>query len=173
MAGNSETLLNELNRESSVEREKKLIEGARKEGGVVIYSSENVNLLQRYEAAFTKRYPFLKAEYWRASGDRVGARVRTEFRAGKLQADLVGLAFDVVNEIKGVGALAHYGSPERKAYADVFKDSEGYFTPTNLIHAVIGYNTKLVSTGEAPKGYPDLLSPSWKGSLAIACLFFT
>jgi len=40
MAGNSETLLNELNRQSPVEREKKLIEGAKKEGGVVIYSSE-------------------------------------------------------------------------------------------------------------------------------------
>jgi iron(III) transport system substrate-binding protein len=166
-AGNSETLLNELNRLSPAEREKKLIEGAKKEGGVVIYSSENVTLLQRYEAAFAKRYPFLKAEYWRAGGDRVGARVLTEFRAGKLQADLVGLAFDVVNEIKNAGILARYGSPERKAYADVFKDAEGYFTPTNLIHAVIGYNSKLVSPREAPKDYPDLLSPSWKGSLTI------
>src|SRR5499426_1689163 len=166
-AGNSETLLKELNRLSPVEREKKLIEGAKKEGVVVIYSSENVTLLQRYEAAFAKRYPFLKAEYWRAGGDRVGARVLTEFRAGKLQADLVGLAFDVVNEIKGVGALAHYGSPERKAYADVFKDTEGYFTPTNLIPVVIGYNTRLVNPREAPKDYPDFLNPSLKGSLAI------
>ena len=165
--GNSETLLNELNRESPVEREKKLIEGAKKEGGIVIYSSENATLLQRYEAAFAKRYPFLKTEYWRANGDRVGGRVLTEFRAGKLQADLVGLAFDVVSEIKGAGILARYGSPERKAYADVFKDSEGYFTPTNLIHAVIAYNTKLVSPREAPKDYPDLLNPSWKGSFAI------
>ena len=166
-AGNSETLLNELNRQSPVEREKKLIEGAKKEGGVVIYSSENATLLQRYEAAFAKRYPVLKAEYWRAGGDRVGARVLTEFRAGKLQADLVGLAFDVVNEIKGAGALARYGSPERKAYADVFKDTEGYFTPTNLIPVVIGYNTRLVNPREAPKDYPDLLNPSFRGSLAI------
>jgi iron(III) transport system substrate-binding protein len=165
--GNSETLLNDLARLGPAEREKKLIEGAKKEGGVVIYSSENVTLLQRYEAAFAKRYPFLKAEYWRAGGDRVGARVLTESRAGKLQADLLGLAFDVVNEIKAAGILARYGSPERKAYADVFKDPEGYFTPTNLIHAVIGYNTKLVSQREAPKDYPDLLNPSWKGSLAI------
>jgi ABC-type Fe3+ transport system substrate-binding protein len=166
-AGNSETLLNELNRSSPAEREKKLIEGAKKEAGVVVYSSENVTLLQRYEAAFAKRYPFLKAEYWRAGGDRVGTRVLTESRAGKLQADLVGLAFDVVNEIKGAGILARYASPERKFYADAFKDAEGYFTPTNLIHAVIGYNSKLVSPRDAPKDYPDLLSPSWKGSLTI------
>src|SRR4029077_17363957 len=38
--GNSETLLNELNRLSPVEREKKLIQGAKKEGGGVIYSRE-------------------------------------------------------------------------------------------------------------------------------------
>lgn len=166
-AGNSETLLNELNRLSPAEREKKLIEGAKKEASVVVYSSENVTLLQRYEAAFARRYPFLKAEYWRAGGDRVGTRVLTESRAGKLQADLVGLAFDVVNEIKGAGILARYASPERTFYADVFKDAEGYFTPTNLIHAVIGYNTKLVAPRDTPKDYPDLLSPAWKGSLTI------
>jgi iron(III) transport system substrate-binding protein len=166
-AGNSETLLNELNRLSPVERAKKLTEGAKKEGRGVIYSSENVTLLQRYEAAFAKRYPFLKVEYWRAGGDRVGTRVLTESRTGKLQADLVGLAFDVVNEIKAAGILARYPSPERRAYADVFKDAEGYFTPTNLIHAVIGYNSRLTSPREAPKDYPDLLTPSWKGSLTI------
>jgi iron(III) transport system substrate-binding protein len=166
-AANSETLLNDLNRLSPAEREKKLIEGAKKEGGVVVYSSENVTLLQRYEAAFAKRYPFVKAEFWRAGGDRVGTRVMTESRAGKLQADLLGLAFDVVNEIKSTGLLTRYASPERKFYADAFKDAEGYFTPTNLIHAVIGYNTKLVLPRDAPKDYPDLLTPSWKGHLSI------
>ena len=74
MAGNWETLLNELNRQSSVEREKKLIEGAKKEGGVVIYSSENATLLQRYEAAFTKRYPFSK--------QNTGAQVAIESERG-------------------------------------------------------------------------------------------
>jgi iron(III) transport system substrate-binding protein len=166
-AGNSETLLNELNRLSPAEREKKLIEGAKKEGAVLVYSSENITLLSAYEAAFAKRYPFLKIEYWRAGGDRVGARVMTESRAGKLQGDLIGLAFDVANEIKGKGILARYASPERKAYADVFKDADGYFTPTNLIHAIIGYNTNLVSAREVPKDYPDLLHPSWKGKLSI------
>jgi iron(III) transport system substrate-binding protein len=166
-AANSQTLLNELNRLSPAEREKKLIEGAKKEGGVLVYSSENVSLLQRYEAAFAKRYPFIKVEFWRAGGDRVGTRVLTELRAGKLQADLVGLAFDVVNEIKATGILARYASPENKAYADMFKDAEGYFMPTHLIHAVIGYNSKLVSQREAPKDYPDLLGPSWKGALTI------
>ena len=166
-ASNSQTVLNELNRLSPADREKKLIEGAKKEGGVLVYSSENVTLLQRYEAAFAKRYPFVKPEYWRAGGDRVGTRVLTEWRAGKLQADLVGLAFDVANEIKGAGILARYVSPERKAYADAFKDAEGYFTPNHLIHAVIGYNSRLVSPREAPKDYPDLLSPFWRGSLTI------
>lgn len=166
-AASSEAVLGELNRLSPAEREKKLLEGAKKEAGVVVYSSENVTLLQRYETAFAKRYPFIKTEFWRAGGDRVGTRVLTESRAGKLQADLVGLAFDVVNEIKAAGILARYASPERKFYADVFKDAEGYFTPTNLIHAVIGYNSKLVSAREAPKDYPDLLGPSWKGSLSI------
>jgi iron(III) transport system substrate-binding protein len=36
-----------------------------------------------------------------------------------------------------------------------------------LIHAVIGYNSKLVAARDAPKDYPDLLSPTWKGHLTI------
>lgn len=163
----SEAVLSDLNRLNGPEREKRLVEGAKKEGGVVVYSSENVTLLQRYEAAFVKRYPFVKPEFWRAGGDRVGARVMTESRVGKLQADLVGLAFDVVNEIKAARLLSRYISPERKFYADAFKDAEGYFTPTNLIHAVIAYNAKLVAAAAAPKDYPDLLGAAWKGNLTI------
>lgn len=145
----------------NAERESKLIERAKKERRILVYSSENITLLSAYEAAFAKRYPFVKVEYWRAGGDRVGARVMTESNAGKLQGDLVGLAFDVANEIKAKGILARYASPERKAYPDMFKDADGYFTPTNLIHAIIGYNTKLASAREVPKDYPDLLNPSW------------
>lgn len=167
VAGNAEVLLNGLNRLGSPEREKTLVEGAKKEGVIGVYSSENIVLLQKYQDAFTKIHPYIKIKHWRAGGDRVGTRVLTESRAGKLEADLIGLAFDVVDEIKDTGILARYASPERKFYPDAFKDNEGYFTPTNLIHAVIGYNTDLVSPRGAPKDYLDLLNPVWRGTLTI------
>ena len=48
----------------------------------------------------------------------------------------------------------------------VMKDIRAIETPPGF-HAVIGYNTKLVSPRDAPKDYPDLLNLFWKGSLAI------
>lgn len=166
-AGPGEPLFADLNALDPGQREKKLVEGAKKEGVVVVYTSENINLLKKFETGFAKRYPFVRINFWRAGGDRVGSRTMTEFRAGKLEADLIGLAFDVANEIKKIGALGRYYSPERKFYADIHKDAEGYYTPTNVIHAVIGYNSDLVKPADAPRDYADLLKPYWKGNLTI------
>jgi len=74
-AAPGEPLFADLNRFDPGQREKRLIDGAKKEGMVVVYSSENINLLQNYQTEFAKRYPFITVKFWRAGGDRVGARV--------------------------------------------------------------------------------------------------
>src|SRR3954453_22526020 len=48
------------------DREQKLIEGARKEGQVILYSALIVNqMLRPLSAGFMKKYPFVKMTYWR------------------------------------------------------------------------------------------------------------
>ena len=159
--------LAEINRLEPAQRKKRLEEGAKKEGELILYASENLNLISDYEKAFAKRYPFLKLKYWRAGGDKVGARVLTEIRANKLEADLIGIAFDVVTEIEKTGVFASYLSPERKFLSNSLRDKRGHYNPTHVIYAVIAYNTNLVSAKEAPTDYPDLLDPKWSGSLTI------
>ena len=42
-----------------------------------------------YAAGFMKRYPFIKAEYWRGSGNKLVFRTLTEHRTGQLDTDAV------------------------------------------------------------------------------------
>ena len=160
-------ILAKLGELSSAERESKLIEGARREGALTAYSSEDNELLARYRAAFTKKHPFLKLEFWRAGGGKIVERVLMEHRAKKLGADVVGVSFDDLVVVQREGVLARYESLERKFYSPALKDKQGYYTSTNLIPAVIAYNTRLVKAEEAPKDYPDLLQPRWKGEISI------
>lgn len=149
------------------ERQSKLSEGARREGALEFYSSEDVGLLGRYREGFAKKHPFVKVDYWRAGGGKVAERVLLEHRAKKLSADVIGIAFDDVILVQRERIFARYDSPERKYYSGHFKDKDGHYTSTNLIPTVIAYNTKLVKAEEVPKDYPDLLQARWKGELSI------
>ena len=156
-----------INSFSPSERAAKLGEGAKREGALNFFSSETLDLLEQYRNVFVKKYPFLKVDYWRGGGGKVTERVLLEHRAKKLEADVVGIAFDDLVVAQQEGVLAPYESPERKSYADHFKDKRGFHTSTHLIPAVIAFNTRLVKAAEAPRDYPDLLLPRWKGELSI------
>src|SRR3954464_7130379 len=81
------------------DREQQLIEGAKKEGQVVLYSAAIVNQALRPMAeAFMKKYPFVKVTYWRADTEEIISKLSAEVRAKNVVADLV--------EGTGVGELA-------------------------------------------------------------------
>src|SRR6266699_3052777 len=71
------------------DREQKLIEGARKEGQVVIYAALIVNQAMRPIAEkFQKKYPFVKLSYWRADSEDITAKLAAEVRANNVVADV-------------------------------------------------------------------------------------
>src|SRR5262245_34794494 len=83
----------------TADREKLILDGARKEGRVVLYSAAIVNQAQRPLAeAFMKKYPFVKMTFWRGDTEEIIAKVSAEMRANNLVADLV--------EGTGIGEIA-------------------------------------------------------------------
>jgi iron(III) transport system substrate-binding protein len=48
------------------------------------------------------------------------------------------------------------------------KDPDGFFAANRATLSVIGYNTKLIQPGDAPKSYADLLDPKWKSKIVKA-----
>jgi iron(III) transport system substrate-binding protein len=48
-----------------------------------------------------------------------------------------------------------------------YNDKDGYYNVTAAALMTICYNTSLVSEKDAPKNWPDLLDPKWKGKVSI------
>lgn len=148
--------------------EMSLEEAAEAEGGqLMVYTSMNIDDLEVVLAAFQETYPFVSAEYYRASGEDVIQKGLTEHQAGQHFADVYETnAFEVYRLLE-VGLLAPFDAPERAAYADNAKDPEGYWTVDRINTVVIGYNTDLVDPANVPTTWEELLDPKWKGLIGV------
>src|SRR5215467_13363896 len=148
------------------DRQQVLVEGARKEGQVVLYSALIVNqMLRPLAAGFMKKYPFIKMTYYRADSEELLAKLSAETRANSVVAD--------VFEGSGGGEIAveagftqPFYSPELDSYPKVYLDPKGHLAPTRLSYFSIAYNTKQVPADKVPKTYEDLTDPQWQGKMA-------
>jgi iron(III) transport system substrate-binding protein len=166
-AANAEESLAAINKLPAKERQKRLEDGAKKEGNLVYYSNQGIETIQELASGFSRKYPFVKVDYSRLQGAKGLDRILLEHRVGKLPADIVSVDFDNIGELMKAGVHARYDSPERKHFAPEFWDKEGRWYVADYTLAVIAYNTKLVKPNEAPKGYADLLDPKWKNDISI------
>lgn len=145
----------------------KLVQGAKKEKQVSLYSPTSVDDETVIIKAFRKKYPFIKVKHYRAQQQKIMSKVMTEYNMKKTLFDAIVSAPSRLFIYKRLGLLTGYNSPERKAYADNVKDKAGYWASIYRNTHVICYNTKLVSKAEAPKNYEDLLDSKWKGKMGI------
>jgi len=162
-----EALLSEINKLPPQQRQKRLEDGARKEAAFKFYGISNAALLNAYTTGFMKKYPFIKAEFWRGSGNKLVFRTLTEHRTGQLDTDAVLVGTENVMTLKRAGIWARYHSLESENFPKEFYDKDGFWHADSLGVSTIAYNTRLVKKEDAPKGYNDLFDAKWKGSLSI------
>ena len=160
-------ILGKLDKLSAENRQKTLVERARSEKEVMFYSSLQAVDADAYVKAFNKRYPFVKVNIYRISGQKQVLMIQTEYNAGKHGFDITNASAAQAFCIKKTGALDPYQSPERRYFSPAHKDKEGYFTPTYIVPVVLGYNTNMVKRAEAPKRYEELLEPKWKANMIL------
>ena len=166
-AAPAETLYVEIGKLPASQRQSRLEEGARREGALVYYSISGTDLISAYIKGFTARYPFIKSEFYRGSGNQLVVRTMMEHRTGRLAADVVSVGTENVMALKRAGVWTRYRSPEAQFYPREQYDKDGFFHSDSLGLATIAYNTRLVKKEDVPKSYNDLLDPKWKGSLTI------
>jgi iron(III) transport system substrate-binding protein len=145
----------------------KILDGAKKEGRLVLYTGMETDEANLFTQEFAKKYPFIRSEIFRSSGEKVQARFIVEHRANTHMADIFQTSIVQVYQLKNTGMLARYRSDEALAYPEGFKDPQGYWTAFYQIPYVIGYNTKLVAPKDVPSSYEDLLHPRWKGWIGL------
>jgi iron(III) transport system substrate-binding protein len=147
----------------AAEREKKLIEGAKKEGEMLWYTNSGIENATRYIQAFRKNFPFINAEVWRAKTRQVTQRVISEANAGKYLVDVIRPSTDLLPPMLEKNVIGKYETPGRAIYPAIAKSI--YYTNMNYAFRVFGFNPRKVSRKDAPKSWEDLLQPKWKGEI--------
>jgi iron(III) transport system substrate-binding protein len=144
-----------------------LLNQARKEGEVVLYTTMTVGDFEHFNKAAKEKYPFLSIRHVYLSSARQTARVMQEFRAGRVQADVLGNSPEPLLYLKQQGVLAPYKSPETVNLLKGAWDPEGYWSGMTTDLLVTGFNPRLISRSAAPKNYDEYLRPLFKGQLAV------
>ena len=144
------------------------VDQARREGELAWYTSMNVSDVDAVLKPFRERHPFLEVNILRAAPPRVLASVLAEARDGRFSCDLVSITTGEIDALLRERLLASYVSPESSSgFPPGMVDPAGHWAAIYVLHFVLGYNTRLVAPADAPRTWNDLLSPRWKGRVAL------
>lgn len=142
------------------------LDGARKEGKVVVYGVIPPQLMKPINDAFEKQYG-VRVDYWRASTTGVLDRALNEWRAGQPGYDVVEGNKGPQLILKSEGVLIKFPPPSAGKFPKQFLEPDAVLTPWRFNPISILYNTDLVKKEDAPKSLADLLLPKWKGKITI------
>ena len=149
------------------DREKRLIEGARREGVVALYTSLNLKDSVPITETFEKKYPGVKVSLWRASSEKVVQRALTEARAGRFTPDVLETNGPEMEIFYREKLLAEFHSPAFKDLPPAAFPKHRHWVADRFNFFVIGYNTNLVKPEDVPNSYSDLLKPLWAGNVGL------
>ena len=153
---------------SGVDREQRLLQGAKREGEgeLNIYTSLVVQDITDLANAFEKKYG-IKVKFWRAGSEKVVQRIVTEARGGRFDFDLVETNGPELEALHREKLLQKATSPHNADLLAQALRPHGEWVGTRLNMFVHVYNTQLVKKEDLPTSYQDLLHPRWKGKLAV------
>lgn len=136
----------------------KIVEAAKKEGAVSLYSSASTGPSNAVAEAFRKKYG-INVSVYRAGSADVATRVKAEESAGRTQADNLIIEEPALSLLAPF--LADYDSPERKAIDPAYRLPNS--TLIRMYMSQLGWNTNVVKAGAAPNDWKDLLDAKWRG----------
>jgi iron(III) transport system substrate-binding protein len=153
------------------DREQVLLEGAKKEGKIVWYTSLAGASYKRIVKAFEDKYPDVKIEVYRAGSKDLTPKILNEAQAGRFLVDAVETTPGTLMLLRDKKILEPYNSPVLKRYPEEsrYEDKSGnmFWVNDRVSFIGFGYNTKLVAEKDVPKNYDDLLKPVWKGKMGM------
>lgn len=142
---------------------------AEKEGTVVWYATMNTKDLDDTVRAFNKRYPKIKVQTLRMGSSQLPARVITEQRGGKYNADVLSGDEFQLSQLVAAGALDTYRVADAGKFLPFTTDPNGYWTSLYMNTTVIAWNPQRVAADHLtpPRTLGDLLAPAWNGKVGI------
>jgi iron(III) transport system substrate-binding protein len=148
------------------DRDARLLELARKEGRVVLYTSLAPTESKPLAEAFEKTHG-IKVELWRALSDKVVQRVITEAQGKRHAVDVVETNGPEMEMLAREKLLARFHSPHIADLPPEAIPAHRSWFPDRMNFFVVGYNTDKVKRSEIPATYEGFTDPKWKGRIGL------
>jgi iron(III) transport system substrate-binding protein len=144
-----------------------LVEAARNEARVILYSAMDLPIGEKLGKAFEAQYQGIAVQIERAGSERLFQRIDQEFSSGIRTVDVVSTT-DASHIIawKRNGWLAPFVTEDiARHFPPEYRDPDGMSATSRIYLSSIAYNTNLVKPADAPTSYADLLDPKWAGKM--------
>jgi ABC-type Fe3+ transport system substrate-binding protein len=149
--------------EEAYQADPKLVEAAKKEGEVVLYTTLIVDQIVRpMIKAFRSHIAGVDVKFVRTDSSQQVVKLINEGRAGRVQADIWHLS-DGLAPLLQENLTAPIDLPSAQALPTELLDPKGRWVATNLSTRSFAYNTQLVAADQVPRTHQDLLNPRFKG----------
>lgn len=136
---------------------KSVLDGAKKEGKVVVYSTTDAKLVTPLLKDFEATFPGVKVEYGDMNSTEVYNRFVSENAAKAASADVTwSSSMDLQMKLANDGLAQVYKSPEAGALPDWAKYKDTVYATTFEPVAIV-YNKRLVPAEDVPKTHADFI----------------
>jgi iron(III) transport system substrate-binding protein len=158
----AQKVYDEINGMSGEERSNTLLDLAKKDGTLSLYTSNTD--MEDVVKAFESKYG-MKVETYRANSETVLQRILQESSANYQGADLVETNAGELNALQSEQLLYPYqGALRDKVRPEGQKDG---WTADRFNAFVVGWNTQKVAPGTEPTSLKDLAAPQWRNRVGL------
>src|SRR5918992_1174650 len=148
------------------DRDSRLLENARKEGSVVLYTSLAPTESGPLGQAFEKKTG-VKVEIFRTISEKVVQRALTESRARRASFDVIETNGPEMEIMAREKLFAEFHSPHLADIPPNAIPAHRQWIPDRVNFFVVAFNTGKVKREEIPRSYTGFIDPKWKGRIGI------
>ena len=148
------------------DRDARLVERAKQEGSVSVYTSLAPTEATPLGEAFEKKYG-VKVQFWRGLSEGVVQRIISEARGRRHTFDVVETNGPEVESLAREQVLSEFFSPHLADIPASSLPKHGMWAPDRLNFFIVAYNTNKVKREDLPKSYEGFLEPKWKGRISM------
>ena len=157
---------------TGADRERLLLDGAKREGKVVWYTTLAADQNKQIAGAFEAKYPGVKVETFRTGSSALAQRLLTEAKAKRHIADAIETTLPGLLTFRDNQLLLPYISPHLAAFPDDAKERGPknlvYWTHVRESYIGFGYNKNFLNAAEVPKNFDGLLRPALRDNMGLS-----
>ncbi len=157
---------------TGADRERLLLDGAKREGKVVWYTTLAAEQNKQIAGAFEARYPGVRVETFRTGSSALAQRVLTEAKAKRHIADAIETTLPGLLTFRENQLLLPYTSPHLTAFPEDAKEraSKNLVLWTHVRESYIGfaYNKNFLNAADVPKNFDGLVKPALRDNMGLS-----